>query len=214
MRRTVVIYILFATASFFLPQCHLHGKDGWNTSRLEYGVEWGMQMPVATKLECSFLTTDRYIVTMDEHKVGNHINGMFSVFAGYDVSKRINISISIGYLGLTKGERGVSTTFRGTYRISSQAQADAGSRVFAECGVFRRKGNDRTSVIAKAGYGYRFALNRDLSFDIRCGVMSSRSHPDIYDKYSGCTVSHENLRSLRNVNIGPFVTLALAFGTR
>ena len=208
MRKSVIISVLFAASAAALPQGVLLGREHSKIPGLEYGVEWGLQMPVVTKLDCSFLTSDRYRVTLDEIKVGNHVNGMISAFAGYNAFKRINTYLSVGYTGLTKDDRGVFTSLRGTYCISSPGGGDAGSRVFAEGGIFKRKGH-RTSVLVKAGYGYRAAFSRSLALDIRCGVMSSRSHPDIYDVYSRCTVSRENMKSLRNVNIGPFLTLAV-----
>lgn len=211
MYKSVIIPVLIAACAAVLPQRVLLGRERCGIPGLEYGVEWGLQMPVVTKLDCSFLTTDRYRVTLDEIKVGNHFNGMFSAYVGYEALERVTMSLSVGYAGLTKGERGVFSTLRGTYRISSQSgDGDAGSRIFAEGGIFGRKGH-RISAIAKTGYGYRAALSRSLALDIRCGVMTSRSHPDVYDIYSGCTVSRKNLRSLRNVNMGPFLTLAVTF---
>ena len=207
MRKKLFILFVLVTASLF-PEHPAHCRSR-NGSGFRYGLEWGMQMPAVTGFDCSFITAEKYLVSEKELKYGHHINGIVSGFVGYDVIRRLNISLFAGYEGLTKGERGFGSSLRGTAHLSGNPGV-SGSSVFLEGGVFWRDGHD-LSETAKAGYSHRINLISFLALDINCGICLSSSHPDVYDKYSGCMVTKENLGHLRNIAVGPFLTVALVF---
>lgn len=173
-----------------------------------YGVEWGAGVSLCSYDRSTFITEEGYIVESRGYISYTHINGIINGFAGVSFLRRWQASLHCGYMGLRKGERAIPVSARLTYDL-----ADApwnGSNLFVESGIaLRHKGMD--GFLAKAGYGYSFALTDGFSLALNCSALFSISHPDVYDKYSGKIVDKEDLGMSKASNFGVLLTFEFCF---
>ena len=174
-----------------------------------FGAEWGVLYNFISLEKSTLITADRYLVESSNVVRENHINGMLTVSAGYDIRNRVCISLCSGYLGAKKGERMVPLTLRTTVRLTRNPE-DAGSLVFIESGAGFRK-SSQISLLYRAGYGYRIPITGSVAVNVNASALFSLSHPDVYDKYSNQMVSKKNLGMSRAFNSGILLSLAIVF---
>ena len=185
------------------------GREARASGRFHYGCEWGIQTGIVNSLDCRFISYEGYLVNYQTTDYGVHVNGMVTAFAGYDVLRRVNLSVHTGYLGLADGERGVPVTLRLTTYLSA-SPGEKGSSVFAEGGISITR-DVPVSRLYRLGYSFRARLADFLALDLNAGLQISYSHPIIYDKYSGHVISFDEIAHLKNFNGGLFITAALVF---
>lgn len=198
----VVIVLLFTIFSGKAT-----GKNG--NERFRWGVEWGLQAPFMNNLNCAYITEDGYLVEINRFKTRRKTNGFINGFIGYDVAKRINLSLYSGYMGLAPNERGIPISLRISAHVS-RFKCESGSSVFAEGGIFMQK-DVPLSEVFRTGYSYRMRLAPFLSVDLEAGMQASSSHPKVFDSYSGKYIDNSNLSRIKNLNAGVFFAVALVF---
>ncbi|MDD6253737.1 MAG: hypothetical protein ACI3ZO_01065 [Candidatus Cryptobacteroides sp.] len=175
-----------------------------------FGVEWGISPQLYSNTEARFIADDGYLVDYHRESIGFHVNGSIAGFVGYDVARRLCLSIHSGYMGLTEGNnRGVPLTLRLTSYLSENPGI-TGSSLFVEGGAFFRS-DVPVSGLGKMAYSYRFNLAPFLFLDFNAGAQFSFSHPSVYDKYAGQTIEYDRIAFMRNVNVGLLFSIALLF---
>lgn len=178
--------------------------------RVHFGAEWGVHCNFISLHESSFITADRYMVESSNMVYGSHVNGMLAVFAGYDIMKRWNVSLSTGCLGTQKGERVVPASVKVTAYLSDCAGTSSGSLVFLEAGSGFRAGAE-LSWLGRSGYGYRIPLAGPAALDVNASALFSYTHPAVYDRYSHKIVEKKDLGSSKSYNIGVLLSFAIVF---
>lgn len=196
-------FILITLAAAILFPSQMTGKG------FRWGLEWGASGICHSNAYCVYTADEGFIV--EYRKISNrlHVNGTLEGFVGIDFAQRLNISLHSGYAGIADGERGVPLSLRPTLRLGRNPDGGRAS-LFAEGGVFFRKNAD-ISMFAKLGTGWRTTLSQHLALDFNAGLQVSRTHPDIYDKYSGRYLAGDSVRGLKCFNAGFFLTTALVF---
>lgn len=199
MRRLILITITATILSTF----QMTGRG------LRWGVEWGASGICHSNTSCIYMAEEGYAVEYEKNSNRLHINASIEGFVGMDFARRLNVSLHSGYSGIADGERGVPLSLRPTLYFG-KAPASGGSSIFLEGGVFFRK-KAYISKFAKIGTGWRTKLSEHISLDFNIGIQISTSNPDIYDKYSGKYLRNREVRELKCINEGFFLSTALVF---
>lgn len=198
--RKITLIILAAT---LLSTSEMSGKG------LRWGVEWGASGICHSNTSCIFTSEDGYLIEYKKVSSRLHVNAEIAGFVGVDFAKRLNISLRSGYSGIADGERGVPLSLRPTLHFG-KSPAVQGASLFLESGLFFRRKSDISSFV-KAGTGWRTRLSEHIALDFNIGFQLSRTHPDIYDKYSGKYLRNDSVRNLKCFNEGFFLSTALVF---
>ena len=185
MKRGLITYLLTLACCFMAS-----GRTGAATaSKVTFGAEWSYIATFQSGYHFNFFAPDGYRVDMDEDQARYFTNGEVLFHAGYNLNDQWNLSLYLGYTGISDMHPAVPISIRATRYFGTDHMAD---RWFAfgdiGSGVSIKK-DPREIYAGKIGGGYRLSLSRYVKLDFVASIRMIYTHPDII--YYGEKISRE-----------------------
>lgn len=188
MRRHIIISLLLLASC--IPA--LAGQPG--IPFLRYGIEWGSCSTMFTARHQNYTAVDGYRI--DENHAGWTFIGNAQVLAnvGVNITPHIAVATYCGFSGITKGQRVMPLTLRGTY-FFHEMDCD-GMLCYFDGGIGFKDYRDLSNIctLLSAGGGYHIALSRSVSLDFLLTARACLDQPDIFDPDTGNPVPRSNIR--------------------
>ncbi len=179
MKRLIVILLIM---NMFNMNVHARGKSGDFLSRMTFGFEWGYVASVHSGYHYNFFAPEGYRVDIEGSAFGFVSNADMYMKAGYDFNTEWNLSVLIGYEGISDIHRAIPVSLRMTRYFNANplkdrwfSFIDLGSGICLKTPV-------QEILTGKVGGGYRLALSRHSSLDFLLSARFTHTHPQItYD---------------------------------
>jgi hypothetical protein len=160
--------------------------------RFTFGAEWGYVATVQSGYRCIFFPPEGYRVDVRDNSFGLHSNADMYMHGGMNLNENWNISLYIGYAGVSDIHKVIpvsirTTRFFGRNHLADRwfAFTDLGSGICLKRPV-------QEILCGKIGGGYRLSLSRDTKLDFILSARMTYTHPQIiYDKM---IISHDMVR--------------------
>ena len=174
MKRGLLIY------TFIIIGClTASGKRAADTPKVTFGAEWSYIATLQTGYHYNFFAPDGYRVDMKNDRFGYFTNGEVLFHGGYNLSDFWNLSLYLGYTGVSDLHPAIPVSLRATRYFGDNPLKD---RWFAfgdiGSGISIRK-DPREIFTGKIGGGYRVSLSKYVKLDFVASLRSVYTHPDI-----------------------------------
>lgn len=194
-----------------------YGKSGGHPGFFRvftFGIEGNYIGTAASYRHFNFVSSYGYRVDQRFWRTGYHSNGEFLIHAGFNVSRRVNMSFYTGYSGISRMEHTYPLTLRATYYFSGE-EMERKWFAFADAGPGFYKSSDRMvmSGIFKLGGGYRIPLSLCSSLDFMVSVRNVMTNTSVPDFNTGTQffISGDNLRRNNAVYLSFVFGIGLTF---
>jgi len=155
------------------------GKEPVDVPKVTFGAEWSYIATFQSGHHYNFFAPDGYRVDMKDNEFGYFTNGEVLFHAGYNFNEFWNLSVYLGYTGISDLHPAFPISLRATRYFGNDPLAD---RWFAMAdlgsGVSIKK-YPREILFGKLGGGYRISLSRHVKMDFVASLRVVYTHPDI-----------------------------------
>ena len=132
-------------------------------------------------------------------------NGFVYLTVGFDVTDRLKLDAYAGYAGVNDNVRIVPVLVGATWFLRSGGVD--GFFLYARGGEgFKPRKSGPPIIMGTAGPGFRLALSRRSSIDVKLGIQFSIDHPEVWDPVERQYISPHNIRrndaTYYGVNLG------------
>ena len=175
MKRGLLTYILVFACSIIVS-----GKtEAAITPKVTFGAEWSYIATFQTGYHYNFFAPEGYRVDIDEDKLRYFTNGEVLFHAGYNFNEFWNLSLYLGYTGISDIHPAVPISIRATRYFGEDSMTDRWF-VFGDIGSgISIKKVPREIYSCKIGGGYRISLSRYTKLDFVSSIRMFYTHPDI-----------------------------------
>ncbi len=178
MRRIIAILLIFSS---FGMNSHAKKKGSDTPSRMTFGVEWGYIASIRSGYHNIYYAPEGYRIDEHEKSFGYCSNGEMYIHFGYDISSVWNLSMYIGYEGITDIHKAVPVSLRMTRYFNHDSSKDRWfSYMDLGSGISLQK-PVREILTGKIGVGYRLALSSRAALDFIISARHTRTHQKIFD---------------------------------
>lgn len=171
MKRSCMIFLLILSLSA--------AAGNREMPRFTYGVEWSYIAFIHHGLHNNFYAPDGYRVDENSSDIRSGLNAEASIHAGYNISDRWNLSVFLGYMGISGMHNAIPVSIRGTHYFRKNTNGD---RWFAftdlGSGVCLTS-RPQEILTAKIGAGYRIPLSRRVKLDLKADARIIYTHPEV-----------------------------------
>ncbi len=180
MRLTISILLLLTA---FNLNVMAKGRNEDLLSRMTFGLEWGYVASIHTGYHYNFFAPEGYRVDYKDNEFRFRSNADMYVHVGYDFSTLWNLSVYLGYEGVSDIQKAVPVSFRMTRFHDADPMADRWFS-FVDLGTgIGLKRPPQEILTGKLGGGYRLSLSRHAALDFILSAKMTYVHPQIvYDK--------------------------------
>ncbi len=180
MKRIILIFLIL---SVFNINVSAKGKDERNLSRMTYGIEWNYITSLYKAYRFNYFVPDGGYLVEDRGNSFTFIsNADAYAHIGCNLNKNWNISIYIGYEGISDIHTAIPVSLRATRHFNERRNGDRWFSYAAAGSGIGLKQPIQEIFTGKVGGGYSMALNRRLSLDFLISARFSYTHPRaIYD---------------------------------
>ena len=158
--------------------------------RVTFGCEWGSGVTYARYHVYNYLYESGRRHQGKEFESVWQINANFMVHAGYDISRRVNLSFYSGFEGISKGESVVPLTLRATVFPGGSRQD--GFLAYLDCGAGFDRGGYH-ALLSRAGLGYRLCLTEVTNLDFLLSYRLAITHPELRDPDSWSPIDENRI---------------------
>lgn len=203
MRRFLIILL-----SIFAFNINVNAK-GEGDSDFTFGIEWGFIAQFHSGYHYNFFAPEGFRVDEFGNSFKYRSNADMYIHGGKNIGKFWNLSLYLGYAGVSDIHNVMPISIRATRFFHDDASSDrwfafvdAGSGISFKMPV-------QEIVTGKIGGGYRLALSKDTGLDMICSLRMTYTHPQIiYDKVP----IHNDKVNRNNAYVSAFsLGLALVF---
>ena len=191
-----------------------HGGKSGILGTLTFGIEGSYISTAASYRHFNYISAYGYRIDRKFWNTMYHSNGEFLIHAGFNVSRRVNMSFYTGYSGISRMEHTYPLTLRATYYFSGE-EMERKWFAFADAGPGFYKSSDRMvmSGIFKLGGGYRIPLSLCSSLDFMVSVRNVMTNTSVPDFNTGTQffISGDNLRRNNAVYLSFVFGIGLTF---
>ncbi len=177
---------------------------------LRFGVEWGTSGNILSARHFNYLTDDG--MRIDDSGITTDMRAnMFAIGKiGVRVADFMTVSLCSGYQGVSRGRRIVPITGRVT--VTPYGCDNDGFMAFIDSGIGIHSAKDGfVLILAKAGGGYRYNLDKAASIDFQVGAHLAVDHPDVWDPDEQTYVPAQRLMVNDAAYIGLSFSVSLNF---
>jgi len=167
MKRLLLISLLFLSLPFLTE-----GK------KVTFGCEWGMGVSYAKYHVFNYLYESGRRHQGSTLETGRRMNANFMAHVGYDLSRRVNLSLYTGHEGISDEMTVIPVTLRAT--VFPTGSEKDGMLVYLDAGA----GLDESSfhaLLGRAGIGYRLALTEVTNLDFILSYRLALTRPELLD---------------------------------
>lgn len=174
MKRGLLIYIL-------ILMCCLNtsGKEPVVAPKVTFGTEWSYIATIQSGYHYHFFAPDGYRVDLKNNEFRYFTNGELLFHVGYNFNELWNLSVYLGYTGLSDMHPALPISLRATRYFGNDPLSDRWfAMVDLGSGVSIKK-SPREIIVGKLGGGYRISLSRHAKMDFIASIRVANTHPDI-----------------------------------
>ena len=177
---------------------------------ITWSVEWGTAATFYTHHDYQYTTLDGYHIDEHYYETQTHLHGLMTVRVGIQASRRLNLSVGTGWLGLQRGIRCLPVSLRGTLDMGDPDRN--GFMAFAEGGIgLSEKLEKKSGDFARIGTGYRIPLGYGVRLRFMAALQASVCHPQLFDIYDGIVVDDSHLEYSDRTAAALVVSMGLEF---
>lgn len=190
--------------------CSIAGLSGQDLttdfSRWTFGMETSYDATLYSTKFQYFISPEGFREEVSSSKFGYDTDCELNLHAGYNINRKWNLSLHIGYTGIGDFHKAVPISIR-TTRYFAANQLNDMWFAFADLGSgFSLKNKPQEIVCGKIGGGYRLSLSRHTKLDFLMALRAVFTHPEI--SYYGLIYTPERLFR----NDGLICSLSLGIG--
>ncbi len=186
MRRLSVIFLLLP-----LLWTGAAAQEGTASGRFTFGAEWGYVGIFYSGYHYNFFAPEGFRVDPRGYGFTFYSNAEAYLHVGYDLGKRSNLSLYMGFSAVEEYHHTIPVSLRYTTYYKENSKEDRWfSFVDLGSGISVKK-SPREILSAKAGGGYRMSLSKDAKLDFIISLRSVLTHPDI--DYFGTMIPTEKI---------------------
>ncbi|MBQ6688398.1 MAG: hypothetical protein IJN02_04085 [Bacteroidales bacterium] len=153
-----------------------YGKD---RAHITYGVEWGYIAFIQHGTHYNFYSPEGYRVDINNNRIKYRSNAEISFHTGYNFNTRWNLSIYIGYMGISDLHHAIPISIRATRSFCENRYGDKWF-AFADLGSgFSITSRPQEILCCKLGAGYRISLSTKLKLDLKADARILYTHPEL-----------------------------------
>ncbi len=180
MRYIISILLIF---SLFNINVAAKGKGSEGFPKMTYGLEWGYVGTIWTGSHYNFFAPEGYRVDDYGNSFEYISNADMYLHFGYNLGRRWNLSMYIGYEGIARIHKAIPVSLRITGFIKADQTSDRWfSFVDLGSGICLNR-TPQEILTGKVGSGYRLVLGGTASLDFMLSARFIYTHPQIiYDK--------------------------------
>ena len=178
-------------------------------TRFTFGAEWSYCATFLSGYRFYFIAPEGYRVYECDDRADYMRDGEVYVHAGCNINPHWNLSLYVGYTGISDYHNGMPVSLRATRYFGDNPLKD---RWFSFCEVGSGIGfaSVPTELIsAKAGGGYRLSLSRVSQLDFIASIRFIHTHPDII--YYGDFIPHSDIGQSSAYVMSASVGIGLTF---
>ncbi len=180
MKRFIIILLII---NAFNLNVFAGNKGNEAFPRITYGLEWGYVATIHTGHHYYFFAPEGYRVEDRDNSFGYSSNADMYIHLGYNFSTRWNLSLYVGYEGISNIHKAVPVSLRMTGFFNADPTSDRWFSFIDIGSGICLKVSPQEIMTGKLGAGYRLSLSRTASLDFMLSGRFIYTHPQIiYDK--------------------------------
>ncbi len=178
-------------------------------SRFHWGVEWGYGASGFMYWSNNYFDAKvGYRIWDEGHEFAFVPNAYAGLYAGFDLGRRINLSLFSGTMGIYSDRQVIPLGLRATYAF--RGQDSQGALAFLGGGLcFHDLFVSAPGQYLQLGGGYRIKLGGKMDMDLLAHLRACDDHPPIWDEENGSYVDAANIR--KNLAVYTSFEVGVAF---
>lgn len=183
------------------------GREAY--SRLTFGIEWGYVASFFSGYHYNYFAQEGFRVDEKGNSLRYTSNADMYVTLGWNIDRYWNLSLCLGYAGVSDLHNVIPVSLRGTRYFGNDPMSDRWFAFLDLGSGFGAKRPVQEILAGKAGGGYRLSLSRDTKLDFLFSVRTTCTHPTIHQ--DGYIISKDRINR-NNAWVSAFsVGMAIVF---